>query len=355
MDLIPSQSTPFIKVSGTELLERIGREELRTIVAGVLCGENVRAATEPLTRRRISILSAALVVTLFEASKWYLPSDLAFQAEKEIRGLPASDVRRTMLMWIAGMTGKQIQNVLRSDDDAWRDYISAASEALEDSVENSTSELGDLKLDLQFQGESQAWDWAWTHALMTAVGSQTLATRGAEKSMYGKLFEKLVLGSVLGALGFTFDPDRTARPSSFWLSERGEKRESDATLIIDGGQGVRFDIGFIGPGNTEISLDKASRFGRVDEVAGKRFDMETIIIIDRIGDRSRIVELAREIGATILQMSSSLWAQDLDNVLSKLFPEYVRQLSDCGSPSEVRSVIHERLGDEEFELILQNI
>jgi len=80
----------------------------------------------------------------------------------------------------------------------------------------------------------------------------------------------------------------------FWLSERKEKRESDATALIRAGQGVRFDIGFIGRGNPEISLDKVSRFEREIELGRQKHYMATIILVDRIGERSRIVELAEK-------------------------------------------------------------
>jgi hypothetical protein len=31
----------------------------------------------------------------------------------------------------------------------------------------------------------------------------------------------------------------------FWLSQREDKRESDATILVRNGMGARFDIGFI--------------------------------------------------------------------------------------------------------------
>src|SRR3990172_192510 len=100
-------------------------------------------------------------------------------------------------------------------------------------------------------------------SLIKTIGAQTLAIRGSEKSAYGKLFEKLVLGSLLHILGFKhIAPPPQEYEKVFWLSSRNEKRESDATLLYELGQGVRFDIGFIGRGNPEISLDKVTRFER---------------------------------------------------------------------------------------------
>jgi len=73
--------------------------------------------------------------------------------------------------------------------------------------------------------------------LLNTVGSQTLTIRGSDKSTNGKLFEKLVLGSLLSILGFTYETTQKIGERVFWLSSQSEKRESDATLIYKIGQG----------------------------------------------------------------------------------------------------------------------
>jgi hypothetical protein len=102
----------------------------------------------------------------------------------------------------------------------------------------------------------------------------------------------------------------------FWLSSRATQRESDATALIRPGVGVRFDIGFIGRGNPEITLDKLTRFEREVEMGRQRWFMASFIIVDRIGKGSRIPEIAEQVGATVIQMSMSYWirllAQELD-------------------------------------------
>jgi len=58
--------------------------------------------------------------------------------------------------------------------------------------------------------------------------------------------------------------------------------------------------------------------------------MATIVIVDRIGADSRIADMARDIGATVVQMSGSLWpkqiAQELDRVLG--FKHPLAEMSD---------------------------
>ncbi len=196
------------------------------------------------------------------------------------------------------------------------------------------------------------FDWPLALYFLTAIGSQVLGVRGSEKSLYGKFFEKLVLAGVLHALGFDLVEEGNVQPRSYWLSSRGNKRESDATLIYELGQGVRFDIGFIGPGNTEISLDKVSRFEREAEVGGLNFYIRTIILVDRIGRRSRITELAAAIDGVILQMSMAYWPQALGNELEQVFPDYVSPFRDLDGAILERA-IRERVSTAPFDRALR--
>jgi hypothetical protein len=127
------------------------------------------------------------------------------------------------------------------------------------------------------------------------------------------------LGSLLHILGFKhvgYPPDQFRRV--FWLSSRGERRESDATLLYEAGKGVRFDIGFIGRGNPEISLDKVTRFEREISLGRARFYMATIILVDRIGPNSRIERLAEQANGKIIQMSAGYWPQQVSVELNRV-------------------------------------
>jgi hypothetical protein len=291
----------------------------------VLCGKNLRDSTEVLTRRRITALNLALVDLFVKgASSSHDFISLLPHLATELLNRPRLDKQeRWLAQWMLGLTGKAVQNVLRDNPELIAQYRDDYIEACQVVIDNQ-SEHGILtgKLEIQRGNEifSAAIDWQFLAYLLSAVGSQTLTIRGSEKSAYGKLFEKLVLGSLLHILGFTFNPQReSAENQIFWLSQREDKRESDATLIYELGKSARFDIGFIGRGNTEISLDKVSRFERELELQEKRFYAATIIIVVRIGQRSRIVSLANNIGGSIIQMSGSYWprqvAQELHHKL----------------------------------------
>ncbi len=162
-------------------------------------------------------------------------------------------------------------------------------------------------------------NWEFFYHLLNTVGAGTLAIRGSEKSVYGKLFERLILGSTLHILGFKFVEfgDLRELERVFWLSSRATRRESNATALIRPGVGVRFDIGFIGRGNPEITLDKLTRFEREVEMGRQRWFMASFIIVDRIGKGSRIPEIAEQVGATVIQMSMSYWVRLLAQELNR--------------------------------------
>ncbi|MEZ4959201.1 MAG: CfrBI family restriction endonuclease [Saprospiraceae bacterium] len=316
---IPELGLNLAKFSGSELLERVGDDVIRNVVTSILCGGNVRTLTEGLTQRRIALSNAALLVAYLKASKEIknLPAKLPAIISHELSNSKISQAHKVFLQWFIGLTGKSIQNVLRSDKEQLETYLTALEQAIVNAVKESQTEFGDLQVSVVFDKESHKLDWQAMLQIFAGVGAQTLAIRGSEKSMYGKLFEKLILGSLLSILDFKLiDPQKsTLSKNVFWLSHRENKRESDATLLYKPGVGARFDIGFIGPGNTEISLDKVSRFEREMEFGKQHHFMSTIIIVDRIGEGSRITELAKKIDGNIVQMSMNFWVREVAQIL----------------------------------------
>lgn len=317
---IPPVGESLALYKGKEVLERIGEHIIKDVVTSILCGGNVRSLTEGLTRRRLALSNASLLVTFLHAYT---------QIENFIEVMPSlvkqelltniSPEKKMFVQWFAGLTGKSIQNVLRNSDDEFDKYMETVEDALRQSVESCHVDFGQLRGMLQLDDVECAVDWPFILYLFTAIGAQTLSIRGSEKSMYGKMFEKLILGSLLTILGFKLidSTDSSQMKKVFWLSSRGDKRESDATLLYKPGVGVRFDIGFIGPGNTEISLDKVSRFEREMEHGRHNHYLSTIIIVDRIGEKSRIIEMANAIDGNVVQMSMAYWVRDVCKILQE--------------------------------------
>lgn len=326
-DFIPEESLSLVSYSGTDLIDRLGKEVINRVVLSVLCGDNIRNLTEGLTRRRILMMNASLFITYLKASASCdnLASRLSEIVQKETHSKLSADKKR-YLLWFLGLTGKGIQNVIRVKSEFER-YVTDLDRNLSQITTDIDRNYGPLTIEATNAGATYLLQWPDLLRCLLALGAQTLTIRGSEKSMYGKLFEKFVLGSALTILGFDYinrnDPRNT---NVFWLSERLDKRESDATALLKPGAGIRFDIGFIGSGNTEVSLDKVSRFEREMERDGYKSKTATIILIDKIGSGSRIGTQAQAIGGHIIQMSGTYWVHELAETIKTVFPFYKNPL-----------------------------
>jgi len=320
-DLISPADLDLLSASGSQLVEQIGLDVVRGVVLDILTGKNLRDSTEALTRRRIATLNLATMELFIKGSA--NSKDFVNQLPKIATDILSkgnlSKSERWLAQWILGLTDKAFQNVLRDDPEAIAEYRDRYIQICDEVIAARKTEKGTLQGEITINGNQKAQiNWLWMTYLLNTIGAQTLAIRGSEKSAYGKLFEKLVLGSLLHILGFKhIAPPPQEYEKVFWLSSRNEKRESDATLLYELGQGVRFDIGFIGRGNPEISLDKVTRFEREISLGRSKFFMATIILVDRIGANSRIERMAEEVQGTIIQMSAGYWPRQVAQVLNK--------------------------------------
>ncbi len=82
-------------------------------------------------------------------------------------------------------------------------------------------------------------------------------------------------------------------------------------MIVSPGKLALFDIGFIGPGNSEISKDKLSRFAKHREISGQKYDAKTYIVVDRLPKTGKTEGAAKKIDAEIIQMSMKYWPKEL--------------------------------------------
>lgn len=320
-ELISPKDIDLLSASGSQLVEQIGLDVVRGVVLDILKGKNLRDSTESLTRRRIATLNLATMELFIKGSA--NSKDFLNQLPKTATDILSkgnlSKAERWLAQWILGLTDKAFQNVLRDDPDAIAGYRDRYIQICDEVIAARKTDKGTLQGEITINGNQKAQiNWLWMTYLLNTIGAQTLAIRGSEKSAYGKLFEKLVLGSLLHILGFKqIIPPPQEYEKVFWLTSRNEKRESDATLLYELGQGVRFDIGFIGRGNPEISLDKVTRFEREISLGRSKFFMATIILVDRIGTNSRIERMAKEVQGTIIQMSAGYWPKQVAQVLNK--------------------------------------
>lgn len=342
-DLVSADALDLLAASGTRLVEKIGVEIVRGVVLDVLTGKNLRDSTEALTRKRIATLNLALLQMFLDGTSYNsnFGTELLDFACKRLTETRITKEERWLGQWVLGLTDKAFQNVLRDERNAIIGYTNEYKKTCRRIVEDFEKTHGQLAGTLAIQPDVKAEiNTLFMVYLLNAVGSETLTIRGSEKSAYGKLFEKLILGSLLNILGFKL-VDRnnlTELNMVFWLSEQGERRESDATLLYTPGKGVRFDIGFIGRGNPEISLDKVTRFEKEIELGNRKWYLATIIIVDRIGKNSRIERLANKVGGAIVQMSMSYWPRQVARELNKAvgYSHKMLKVSDDQFESYVR-------------------
>jgi hypothetical protein len=315
-ELFPEDSRLLLTGGGKEFIERIGVEAAKQVVLSVMQGENIRTQTEPLSRRRIAQVSGAIVALFANGllQQEDFTEKLSALALQQINASRKNDNASIWpAQWLLGLTGKSVQNVLRSNPAAREAYIADFEEAVAEAAAKCRTEMGDLQMTLGYlqdqEGRKAALNWQGITRLTTAIGSATLTIRGSDKSIYGKLFERLILGSILSIMGFErVNPlTNTKTEKVFWLSDSSDLRESDATLLLSPGKLARFDIGFIGPGNSEISKDKLSRYAREIERDGIIHNSVTFIVVDRLPKTGKTEQAAKNIEAEIIQMSWQRW------------------------------------------------
>lgn len=343
---IPDTSLKLVKYSSKDLIDRLGKEIIARVVESILCGENLRNLTEHLTQRRILLMNASLLITFLKSLKSVddFESNISHIVKEEIKIRNIGKNVKCYLYWFLGLTGKGIQNVVR-DDSGYELYLNNLDNNLKDISESLESAYGDIDINIQNNGIEYLMKWPTLLRCMLAFGSQALTIRGSEKSMYGKFFEKLVLGSALKLIGGELvDKNDTSKLNMvYWLSQTDEdKRECDATFLVRAGFGVRFDIGFIGKGNSEVPADKLSRYERVSESGGRRIYSTTFVLIDKIGDSSNVFNIAKRNNWHVIQMSGTYWVYELAQTMKEEFEFYDHKLLYMTKEESIR-YIHENI------------
>jgi hypothetical protein len=345
-NLFPEKGKLVLTANGKEFIERLGVETAKQVILAVLRGENIRAQTEPLTRRRVAIATGAMVFLFVKG--WaevenFTENLSAFALEQMDSSSQSQKDVFWPAQWLIGLTGKSIQNVLRSNPKLRQSYIQDFENAVEEAARTCEQDFGEIAIgtgyfvDGKLRKNKNALNWRDLTRLTTAIGATTLTIRGSEKSTYGKLFERLIMGSVLTILGFEHveNSQNLKREKVFWLSDSSDVRECDATIRLRPGKLARFDIGFIGKGNPEIMKDKLTRYANEIEQNGKANFSQTFVIVDKMPDTTKTISAAEKSGAEIIQMSMQFWALELAK----------RMKSRLGYQAEILSVSEDQLGN----------
>ncbi|EIA8085343.1 CfrBI family restriction endonuclease [Escherichia coli] len=341
----PNELIALAKISKNDVLDKFGTDVFKKVVYDVLTGKNVREFTEILTRTRLLESNLSFFDFFVDKMKEGItPKQLYLYAKNALSNKSYVKSNQPVLEWMVMMTNKQTQNVLRDEHGDGFDRLALRTQEeilkIKNGYEDKIGEIsiGGQKVSLE--------DFCY---IILSLGSQTLTIRGSEKSLHGKYFEKLILGSLFTIMGFEYKEkiEEGLNAKCFTLSTRADDRESDATLVFNG-KAIRVDIGFIGRGNTEISLDKVSRFRRMDDIGGVMHNISTMVIVDVIGDRSRIVNMAEEIDGKVVAMSDPYWVAKVSSYISsKLNVDDL--LEDKPQLKYIQSFISDALENVELE------
>lgn len=332
-----------LKGTRKTVINRIGEEGIKEIIRDILIGKNIRDYTEFHTQRRlINSYSAMLDLYVNELGEKAKNTDL--YADYVITDyLKASNQdKRSIDLWLMGLTGKGLDNITR---DNIGEYRTAFSESMDEIVDGLEDAYGSLTGVLEMNGKRIELDWTVIALMLTSIGSQTLTIRGSEKSTNGKMFERLILGTLLSILGFRYvkkPPERiNVHDKIFWLSHMDKnEREIDATFVYQK-KAVNVDIGFIGKGNPEITLDKVTRFGSYKEIGGIPHNMTTMIIVDTVAEHSDLFRKAKTVKGHVFQMRKADWTIEFAGVLREIMGiEHI--LADKGV-SELEEYFTEKL------------
>lgn len=337
-----------IKSTRSDFTESVGEDGIKDIIRKVFIGGNVRDTTEFITQRRLLSSYAATyeLFIKFLSNDIEEPENFVKKISREY-SLSSGDAK-TFYLWMLGLTKKGFDNIVRSPEN-FAEYQKNFLNSINETEEDIKEHFGNLSGSIKIEDKEVPITWGFILLLSLCLGSQTLSIRGSAKSMNGKLFEKLLLGTLLSVMGFKFlsEPPSSGLKKNekfFWLSNMDEnERETDATLVYNG-IAISIDIGFIGKGNPEISLDKVTRFNRYKQISGMDHEMKTIIIVDTVAENSDLINKARRVDGVVLQMIKPDWTIS--------FAQEVCRIFNFDHPLKNTNVVHL---DEFFKEKMRNI
>lgn len=310
-----------IRATRSDFIKMVGEDGLRDIVKNVFLGGNVRDITEFITQRRLINSYSAMLDLFINGINAHVDSTEEFASGVASDLIKSRGDARIPDLWLLGLTQKGLDNIVRTEENIV-DYQYSFSQSMDDAVKDLEKTYGTLSGTIEVGGQSLNLNWHVLSLMLMAMGAQTLSIRGSSKSMNGKMFEKLVLGSLLSIMGFTFlpgPPDELDKSRKyFWLSNMDEnEREIDATVVYNE-IAIGIDIGFIGRGNPEITLDKVTRFNAYKQIGGLHHDMSTIIIVDTVSENSDLFNKAERVNGHVLQMKDKAWTIKFSNTLCEI-------------------------------------
>ena len=332
-----------IKGTRKTVIARVGENGIKEIIKDILVGKNVRDYTEFNTQKRL-LNSYAAMIDLFCNEVGVETNNTEKFAEYILEDYmqASNEDRRIVDLWLMGLTNKGLDNITR---DNIKEYKDEFSKSMNENVLDLEANFGPLTGFIEINQKKMELNWSTMALVLMSVGAQTLTIRGSEKSTNGKMFEKLILGTLLTIMGFEYckiPPKQFNNTDKiFWLSHMdANEREIDATFLYNG-QAVNIDIGFIGKGNPEITLDKVTRFGSYKEIGGIPHDMTTIIIVDTVAENSDLFNKAKKVNGHVFEMRKNDWVIEFAKTVCTIM-DVTHELTDK-DVSELEGYLTDRI------------
>nr|GFD09535.1 hypothetical protein [Tanacetum cinerariifolium] len=162
-DFFPQGSRLLLTGGGRAFVEQLGVEAIKRATLAILSGDNIRTQTEPLTRRRIAMVSAAMV-QLFAQGWQQFPDfkdELSQLAIAQLKAKRAGKTGKWIGQWLLGLTDKQYQNVLRGNSENLTQYVVAFEQTMREAASRCYLDFGAVPLGaFQLPGEQEiSLDW----------------------------------------------------------------------------------------------------------------------------------------------------------------------------------------------------
>ncbi len=275
-------------------------DDVREIVLTILLGKNYRRITEKATRLEISVFMSWLL-DLCHRAVIQFGEDWLERLQEVCARRGTGPEAKWLRVWLMGLALKTTHNlgIAVRDYPTYLQQIKLESDAVLNLQPHQTS------LELRTEGTSpitlSGGDSAW---LLQIAGAAVLTLRGSKKSSVGKLLEKAIARACLTALGLKENEHFNLNLAA----DEEVEREIDAEVNTRRGR-VRMDVALIGTGNQEVSEDKLSRVGR-----------NGIVIVDKLGPKSKVPGNASKNGVELIIIQNNLLLSALYNHLSPLMP-----------------------------------
>jgi hypothetical protein len=263
---------------------------VRGAVLHLMCGGNYRDITERCVRERLNICHSWLLSVAHQARAKFGATWAKTLLKNLLNSSDKHQVMKDLQFWLVGLMKKTAENLelKPTEPKEFLEFLDAMFAACQNVAANARWPSGNVTIGLVNEKTRQTELLGLDESLwlLQIVGASTLTLRGSNKAIFGKRFERAFLRASLELLGLKLD-------QSFWLNiERDAEvgREADAEVETKRGR-IRIDMGLIGVGNQEVSEDKLNRVGR-----------NGVVLVDRLGRKSSVMETAERLGVKLIQI-----------------------------------------------------